>query len=103
MEDLYDLVVLDETGQKESHLTTPGSTPWAEVGARSVERLGLPSHMGGEPVIYHLYDDKSGQGLLPRESVGEVVREVEIAFRVRIAPEMKPAHPGDGAAWTRAD
>jgi len=42
-------------------------------------------------VIYHIYDDRTGEALLPDESVADVVRESEERFRARLAPEMKPA------------
>ncbi len=87
----YQLVVADETDQKQTDLNLRGNTSWAEVSAQSVELLDLPTHVGGEPVIYHIYDDKTGEALLPGESVSDVVQEAEERFRVRLAPEMKPA------------
>jgi len=89
----YQLLVTDETGQREENLATDGSTRWAEVGAMSVERMGMPTHMDdGEDVIYHLFEHATGRALLPQESVADVVQEeIEVAFRVRLAAEMKPA------------
>ena len=87
----YQLVVMDETGQKQDVLSTPGETLWAEVGTVSVDRLGLPRYLGDEPAVYHLYNDDSGEALLPQQSVAEVVEEISDTFRVRLAVEMKPA------------
>ncbi len=89
----YRFVVVDDSDQKEAHISTSGDTLWAEVGAISVSRLGQPTHLGDEEVIYHLFDDTSGEALLPGQTVADVLRDsrADSQFRARLSPEMKPA------------
>ncbi len=47
MNSQYQLMVADETDQKQTDLTLHGRTSWAEVSAQSVELLDLPTHVGG--------------------------------------------------------
>jgi len=87
----YRLRLTDETDQKTTTITTTGDTLWAEVGAIGVSGLDLPVEIGGEPVVYHLFDDSSGEALLPGQTVGEVLKDNEVEAHVCLSPEMKPA------------
>ena len=85
------LRILDETGQKSDDVTVTSDTCWAEVGTLAIQRLDLPAMVGAEPMFYHLFDDTSGESLLPYVSVDETVCGLEDRFLVRIATEMQPA------------
>lgn len=93
---MVELKVRAENGQRETHLTIPDTTPWAEVISLSVDALGLPTidKASGEQQVYHAWTHPEGQGLVQDAPVGETVISDE-EFTVEILPEMNPARETD--------
>ncbi|MBN1119784.1 MAG: hypothetical protein JXJ17_01800 [Anaerolineae bacterium] len=93
---MVELKVRAENGQRETSLTIPDTTLWAEVVSLGVDALGLPTvdKTSGEQQIYHVWTHPEGEGLLQDAPVREkVVKDEELM--VEILPEMNPARNPD--------
>jgi hypothetical protein len=84
------LKLRDETGQRRATMQVEESLYWSEVTPVASDTLALPPTISGEPIIYHLFDDRSGESL--QGTVAETLSNAEAyELEILIAPDMSPA------------
>lgn len=94
-----EIVATDITGMRRASLSVVPTLVWGAVTAQAADRLELPTRQtDDQPIIYHAFDDDSGE-LLPAETrVADVIEryrgelQVEMRqLRITIAPELEAA------------
>jgi hypothetical protein len=98
MNNLLQVPVRDDTGQRRSIMEIQDDLTWHEFTELAVDHLQLPDTIGvNEPIVYHPFMHETGEALNPSAKVTEKVETHGEPFSVLVSPEMNPAQNVKGS------